>query len=197
MRKALVAAFVAVLALAAQPAFAATTTIQVKDEFFSPATVSIRQADSVKWAFNQFNGENHTATDSTGMGLFDSKSKPPGQTFTFLFKAAGNYPFLCTIHPWMTGTVMAALKVNPSSGHTNTVFTITWASAAITGYKFDVQYKFPGSSSWHNLFPGTTLLSNTFTPDHGTGTYQFHSRLHKTSNGKTSGYSAAKSISVT
>jgi plastocyanin len=197
MKKMLVAAFVALLALAAQPAFAATSTVNVVDFAFNPATVSIRQADSVKWTFDGTNQNNHTATDSTGMGLFNSGSKPPGLSFTFLFKAAGNYPYLCTLHTFMTGTVKVALKVNPSTGHLSTVFTVTWASAAITGYTFDVQYKFPGSSTWHNWKTGQTALSSTFTADHGTGTYRFRSRLHKTSNNKTSSYSAAKTITVT
>jgi hypothetical protein len=40
-----------------------------------------------------------------------------------------------------------------------------------------------------------TALSGDFVPDHGTGTYQFRSRIRKM-NGKASGYSAGKTITV-
>ena len=48
-----------------------------------------------------------------------------------------------------------------------------------------------------NWQTGVTVASTTFTPDGGTGTYQFKARLHNTTNGKKSGYSAAKKITVT
>jgi hypothetical protein len=42
---------------------------------------------------------------------------------------------------------------------------------------------------------GQTALSGDFVPDHGTGMYQFRSRI-RNRNGKTSSYSAGKAITV-
>jgi plastocyanin len=198
MKKMLTTGFAALLVLAGQPAQAATSTIQVVEFAYNPATVSIRQNDAVKWMFDSTT-EDHTATSKGGLNLFDSGTVPPGgPAYTFLFKAAGSYPFFCQFHPSaMKGTVNVAIKVNPRTGGVATHFTVTWAAAAITGYRFDVQYQYPGSGGhWFDWKPNQTALSGDFVPDHGTGTYQFRSRLRKASNAKTSDYSAGKTITV-
>jgi hypothetical protein len=98
----------------------------------------------------------------------------------------------------MKGTVNVAIKVNPATGDLTTHFTITWAAATISGFRFDVQYQYPGGGGhWHDWKTNQTALSGDFVADHGTGTYQFRSHIRKTSNGKTSNYSAAKTITVT
>jgi plastocyanin len=45
----------------------------------------------------------HTAT-ATG-GAFDSKPIAPGKSFTFTPTAKGDYPYKCTLHPTMLGTL--------------------------------------------------------------------------------------------
>jgi plastocyanin len=71
---------------------------------FSPANVTIRVGSSVEW-INNTNGVPHTSTSDTGvwnsgMKLYNYKS-----TFTFTFTSAGSYGYMCTIHPYMTGTI--------------------------------------------------------------------------------------------
>jgi hypothetical protein len=61
---------------------------------------------------------------------------------------------------------------------------------------YDVQIKRPGNTAWFNWKMGVTTMSATFVPDGGTGTYQFKAHIKKTSNGKSSNYSAAVSIVV-
>jgi plastocyanin len=41
--------------------------------------------------------------------LFDSGNLAPGATFSFTFPAAGSYPYHCSIHPTMVGTI----TINP------------------------------------------------------------------------------------
>lgn len=38
-------------------------------------------------------------------GNFHSGIKNPGESFPFVFDKAGEYPYYCTIYPWMTGKV--------------------------------------------------------------------------------------------
>ena len=38
-------------------------------------------------------------------GSFDSGIINPGDSFPFVFNKAGEYPYYCTIHPFMTGKV--------------------------------------------------------------------------------------------
>ena len=51
-------------------------------------------------------------TDSTthdmvsDTGVWDSGRVAPGGGFTFTFTSKGTYPYHCTIHPSMTGTIV-------------------------------------------------------------------------------------------
>ena len=82
-----------------------TDTIVIKNFMFSPnsltvapgAVVTVRNEDSVT----------HTLTDETDQNTFNTGPVGPNQTKTF--KApdkAGSYPFFCTIHQYMTGTLV-------------------------------------------------------------------------------------------
>jgi plastocyanin len=80
-------------------------TIVIKNFMFSPATltvspgtvVTVRNEDSVT----------HTMTDEANPKLFSTGDVGPGQVKTFKAPAkAGSYPFFCTIHQYMTGTLV-------------------------------------------------------------------------------------------
>lgn len=85
-----------------------TGTIQVRDNSFSPKTVTIAVGDSVTW---QWVGSNsHTVTHGTSPsnlgGLFDEGPKSSG-TFGYRFTSAGSVPYFCIPHfdMGMTGTI--------------------------------------------------------------------------------------------
>ena len=70
--------------------------VHVRDantEYFLPSIVSVRQGGSVEWDFQGL----HTATDDTGMGLYDS-GEIKDATFSYRFVAAGTYAVICTLH---------------------------------------------------------------------------------------------------
>jgi plastocyanin len=67
--------------------FGSSPTVAVGDE------VEVINNDSIP----------HTWTSSDG--VFDSGTLGQGDTFSFTFEEAGEYPFVCVIHPTMTGTV--------------------------------------------------------------------------------------------
>jgi plastocyanin len=90
--------------------------VNIGDFFFSPAAVTIKVNDQVKWTWIGSIG--HTSTSDTG--LWDSGVKGNGATFVRTFTAAGSFPYHCTVHPFMMGalTVQAA-NVPPTIAITN------------------------------------------------------------------------------
>jgi plastocyanin len=80
-------------------------SVVIKNFAFSPdsltvspgAVVTVRNEDSVT----------HTLTDKADSKLFNTGPVSPGQTKTFTAPdKPGSYPFLCTIHQYMTGTLV-------------------------------------------------------------------------------------------
>jgi plastocyanin len=186
-------------ALGADPYFnpeVAATPVEVSDFQFDPRVARIDQGTSVEWSFT--GPSTHTATDSSGMDLFDSGPQAPGGTYDFEFIAAGKYRYECSIHPTqMQGSVRVPVEVSPDTGEIGDEFTVTWASqTAPTDYVYDVQIKRPGDPGWSYWITGKSP-STTFVPDAGEGRYNFQARLRNTANGGTSLYSAPVSILVT
>jgi plastocyanin len=68
---------------------------------YSPNPITIVAGGSVTWMNNDT--VTHTATGNTG--LFDSGPIAAGGQFTRTFSTTGSFPYHCTIHPGMVGTV--------------------------------------------------------------------------------------------
>lgn len=77
-------------------------SVTMKDFSFSPASLSIKAGDSVSWTNR--GKEPHTAT---GDG-FDTGVVKPGGSGSARFPRAGSFPYVCSIHPSMRGTVRVA-----------------------------------------------------------------------------------------
>jgi plastocyanin len=76
---------------------------------FIPSTIAISTGDTVTWVNTDTAA--HTATGGTpangASGVWDSSLMMAGGTsFSHTFDTAGTYPYLCMVHPWMTGTVI-------------------------------------------------------------------------------------------
>ena len=171
-----------------------TTTVQVSNFDFTPATVTVPQGQTVRWEFPDPTA--HTATDLTSMKLFDSGNKANGGFFAFVFKSAGVYPYRCDIHTSMQGKVQVPIKVAPTTGSMTTEYTITWSSAlADPGFVFDVQIKRPGAAKFVNWKMGLTKRMVAFKPGAGPGKYAFRARLRKVDKGA-SLYSPFRTITV-
>ena len=166
------------------------------DSYFDPTTVAVDRGGTVIF---DFNGPelHHTATDSSGLELYDSGSVGPGEPSTwFTFDAAGVYSFVCTPHQGMGGRVAVPMRAAPSSGGRHRTFTLTWAAVDATGdHVYDVQIRRPGKA-WRSWRKGVTLRSDAYTPDAGTGRYRFRARMRDTALGQASRWSAAVSIKV-
>ena len=78
----------------------------------NPRTISLASATGgvVKWinhdeSSSAYGGTGVTHNITADDGSFTSGNLPPGNTFQHTFTAAGDYPFHCSIHPTMKGTV--------------------------------------------------------------------------------------------
>jgi plastocyanin len=162
---------------------------------FTPSVAAAAQGVGVRWSFN--GPGDHTVTDATGMGLFDSGAQGPGSTLLYYFIGAGTYTYQCTIHTGMQARVRVPTLANPQSGGITTEFTITYsANQAPGGFGFDVQIRRPGSSRWQSWLSDQYDNEATFVPDSGTGTYSFRARFNNLTNGTFSKWSTAVSIQV-
>jgi plastocyanin len=171
------------------------TRVLALDDYFLPSLADVGRGDTVIWDFSQAD-RSHSATDSSGMGLFDSGLiAPGGPSFSYAFTAAGTYPYTCTIHSAeMNGRVRVPVRVSPRAGDLGHTFTVRWATvAAPSGFVYDVQRR-RGAGSWTAWLSGTTVASASFEPSRA-GTYRFRARLHRQS-ASASGWSPAASLTV-
>jgi plastocyanin len=85
----------ALLGALAIPAFGATKTIQIGDNFFKPKTATVKKGTTVKWVWK--GDKPHNVVVTSGPVKFHSKVKTSGSYVKKLSKA-GTYRILCTIH---------------------------------------------------------------------------------------------------
>jgi len=165
------------------------------DHLFDPATVPVRRGGTVIFDFVGL--VHHTATDGSGLELYDSGSVEPGGSSTwFTFHAAGVYSFVCTPHVSMGGRVSVPMRVAPGSGGPRRSFTVTWASMdAVGDLVYDVQIRRPGRT-WTSWRTGVTFGTDGFSPSAGKGRYRFRARMRDTGLDRAARWSAAVSIRV-
>src|SRR5215204_4373575 len=89
----------------------ASGSSSLTDTAYQPNPIQVSVGNTVTWTNND--SQPHTVTSGSN-GQPDNKfnSSPnfspllnPGQTFSFTFTQAGDYPYFCMLHPNMVGTV--------------------------------------------------------------------------------------------
>jgi plastocyanin len=80
-------------------------------DFYVPAETAVKAGESVTWKNDDT--AIHTATsgkDATPDGKFDTSLVSPGQSSKPIAmpNEPGEYPYFCTLHPWMIGTIMVS-----------------------------------------------------------------------------------------
>jgi plastocyanin len=82
---------------------AATKSVMIMDNTFSPASMTISVGTTVVWTNN--GSMAHTVTSDSG--LFDSGNMPAHATYSHTFSSAGTFPYHCTYHQslGMVGTI--------------------------------------------------------------------------------------------
>ena len=83
-------------------AVAATAAVQIENFQFSPARIEIAAGDTVTWS-NKDDEIHALASDD---GAFHSGGLEGDTVFSHTFEKPGTYPYRCTLHPQMTGTIV-------------------------------------------------------------------------------------------
>jgi len=83
----------------APPPVSESPTVTIADMRFTPDHVTIVAGDTVTWVWD----DGSTPHDVSGDG-FASDVQSEG-SFTHTFDDAGSYPYVCTLHSGMKGTV--------------------------------------------------------------------------------------------
>jgi plastocyanin len=81
----------------------ATTKVTIANMSFSPDQITVDKGATVTWTNNDSTA--HTVTSDTGTEL-SSDNIQPGSDYTHTFNQAGTYKYHCSIHPYMTGSVI-------------------------------------------------------------------------------------------
>ena len=81
---------------------ASSKTVVVKNNSFSPKSVSVKKGGKVVWKWTQ-GGVAHKSPPPTAARLETSSQK--GYTFTKAFSKAGTFRYVCTLHSSMKMTV--------------------------------------------------------------------------------------------
>jgi plastocyanin len=76
--------------------------VSIQGMAFNPQTLNISLNATVTWTNND--GVTHTVTSDTG--LFNSGNISPGGTFSYQFTSTGTFNYHCSIHQYMTATVI-------------------------------------------------------------------------------------------
>jgi len=107
---------------AASPATGAAAqanTVVIRDDRFQPPVVRVEPGTTVTWVNEDDEAHNVAAED----GSWKSPILQKGEQFTHTFSEGDSARYLCTLHPWMTGTVLvgdqAAPAATPGSGRQN------------------------------------------------------------------------------
>ena len=87
----------AAIAAAAKPA---THTVVIEAVAYAPAALTVNRGDTVVWVNKD--PFPHTVT---AKGSFDSHDIAAGKSWKYVARKAGEYPYICTFHPNMKGTL--------------------------------------------------------------------------------------------
>jgi plastocyanin len=116
---------------------ASDPAVTIADFHFSPPTTTVHVGDTITWTND--GPSSHTATAKDGS--FNTGKLSRGQSASHTFTKSGTYAYVCTIHPFMHGTitVLATATAAPTPSTTSstpapaTTNTTTAPSSTTTG----------------------------------------------------------------
>jgi plastocyanin len=142
------------IAVVATPgsARAADFTIAIPGKYFDPARATAVAGDTVTWRNHDLVAHDvhvpGAAVDSGPLGRFAA--------FTYRFGRPGAYPYVCTLHPFMSGqldVVAAALAAPPHALIAGEPLTLTGRAPAGTSY---IGLQRSEGNGWQVVGPGAT-----------------------------------------
>jgi plastocyanin len=89
-------------ASADSPAPQGGTPVDISDFKFNPATLTVPVGTTVVWTNNDEEPHTIAAKD----GSFRSPGMDTHGTYSYTFATPGSFEYICSIHPFMAGTVV-------------------------------------------------------------------------------------------
>jgi len=95
-------ALAAFLPAGAAGAAAPSTTVHIRDDAFTPASLTVRAGETVTFINDDDDAHTATADDNS----WDSEGLTQGQSWSHRFTKAGKVTYHCTVHPMMHGALI-------------------------------------------------------------------------------------------
>jgi plastocyanin len=91
-----------------EPDAARTAEVKIDNFSFDPGSLTVTVGSQVTW----INHDDIPHTVVSTKNLFKSSVLDTGEKFSHVFEGPGEYPYYCSIHPKMTGTLKALSKAS-------------------------------------------------------------------------------------
>jgi plastocyanin len=95
----------AALAVAWPAGAAEVAQVQIRDNLFQPATLTVKAGTTVRWINNE-KRTTHSVLFTGEGGGFESERMFPDESYERRFDKPGRYPYTCGPHPEMKGVVI-------------------------------------------------------------------------------------------
>jgi len=86
--------------------------VEIDNFAFSPARITVKAGTTVAW----LNADDTPHRVASSSKLFKSKVLDTDGSFSFTFTTPGMYEYFCSLHPYMTGTVVVEGSTGSSAG---------------------------------------------------------------------------------
>ena len=93
---------VAAATFAARSAPATDAEVDIDQFTFTPQHITVKAGTTVTW----INEDDVPHTIASSSKPFKSKELDTGDNFSFTFTTPGTYAYICSVHPYMTGTIV-------------------------------------------------------------------------------------------
>jgi plastocyanin len=100
----LAAAAILLFGVGAYAGAAAPDTVTIANFAFSPTPLTVAPGTKVTWT--NTDDEPHTVVSADGGKTFKSAALDTDDKFSFTFSKSGTYKYFCSIHSYMSGTII-------------------------------------------------------------------------------------------
>ena len=100
----LAAAAILLFGIGAYAGAAAPDTVTIANFAFSPTPLTVAPGTKVTWT--NTDDEPHTVVSADGGKTFKSTALDTDDKFSFTFSKSGTYKYFCSIHSYMSGTII-------------------------------------------------------------------------------------------
>ena len=90
-------------------------TVTIQNMAFNPSTLNIKVGTTVTW----INKDSLTHDVTSDTGAFNSGNLTKGMSYNYTFNQTGSYPYHCSIHPNMKGTIVVTSTTPASNSNSN------------------------------------------------------------------------------